>query len=208
MALFDVPGWSVPSDAQPTSTANAKKRKRPSGAGVDKLHAAEINLDKLMKQLDQPVGQDSKRKKKGSRNSSRGDGDSDKRHTHQNDAGGRPKPRKEPYTGSTAPQVDGKRRAKQPVKSPKKRDDTQQGKIHPLNDRRKADSRIEHSDNVQESSSRNKNLTSLQSHMKSTLDGARFRSVFASSRFTTCLQVPPDGSMKRCTSPTATWHLR
>jgi len=49
MALFDVPGWAVPATPvaeQPNRLT--KKRKRPS---VDGVHAAEINLEKLVKKL-------------------------------------------------------------------------------------------------------------------------------------------------------------
>lgn len=51
MALFEVPGWSMPPDARPAS--NPKKRKRP-GAGpeADKIQTAQVNLEKLMKSLD------------------------------------------------------------------------------------------------------------------------------------------------------------
>ncbi|KAH8106071.1 methyltransferase-domain-containing protein [Cristinia sonorae] len=47
MALFEVPGWSVP-DA-PVATGS-KKRKRPANDG-DKLHTAEINMERLMSKL-------------------------------------------------------------------------------------------------------------------------------------------------------------
>lgn len=53
MALFEVPGWTVPKLAQPSpsSSSNARKRKRPSGVSDDKLQSAEVNLEKLMKKI-------------------------------------------------------------------------------------------------------------------------------------------------------------
>ncbi|KAL4241197.1 Ribosomal RNA-processing protein 8 [Abortiporus biennis] len=49
MALFEVPGWIVPSAPVTTN----KKRKRPSAAGDsnEKIHSAQVNMDKLMSKL-------------------------------------------------------------------------------------------------------------------------------------------------------------
>ncbi|RDB22865.1 hypothetical protein Hypma_010341 [Hypsizygus marmoreus] len=52
MALFDVPGWTMP--AKPVAESSnqvSKKRKRPASLDADKLQAAEVNLDKLVKRL-------------------------------------------------------------------------------------------------------------------------------------------------------------
>jgi ribosomal RNA-processing protein 8 len=56
MALFDVPGWSVPS----VPARSHEKRKRPTD-GEGKSQAAVINFDKLVKKLgtDRPVSEDS-----------------------------------------------------------------------------------------------------------------------------------------------------
>jgi len=52
MPLFDVPGWSVTSAPVPEpSTQVSKKRKRPSGNDSNKIHSAELNLEKLVKRL-------------------------------------------------------------------------------------------------------------------------------------------------------------
>ncbi|KAH7916100.1 methyltransferase-domain-containing protein [Hygrophoropsis aurantiaca] len=52
MALFEVPGWSVPSaPVSEISQSTSKKRKRPVPQDGDKLQSAEVNLDKLMRKL-------------------------------------------------------------------------------------------------------------------------------------------------------------
>jgi ribosomal RNA-processing protein 8 len=58
MALFDVPGWSVPADP----VLSTKKRKRPSKAGAapeDDIASASMNVDKLMRSLDTLLAGDS-----------------------------------------------------------------------------------------------------------------------------------------------------
>lgn len=51
MALFQVPGWSVPTPPiRETSSRVSKKRKRPSD-GSHKFDSAEVNIEKLMSQL-------------------------------------------------------------------------------------------------------------------------------------------------------------
>ncbi|KAI9447791.1 methyltransferase-domain-containing protein [Lactarius indigo] len=48
MALFDVPGWSVP--GAPLAVPS-KKRKRPSKQGLDQIQSAAVNVEKLMERL-------------------------------------------------------------------------------------------------------------------------------------------------------------
>lgn len=51
MPLFDVPGWSVSDDPIPDS--GSRKRKRPSSdtGSSERIHSAEVNLEKLVKKL-------------------------------------------------------------------------------------------------------------------------------------------------------------
>ncbi|KAL5527200.1 hypothetical protein ACEPAG_5991 [Sanghuangporus baumii] len=69
MALFEVPGWSMPSGVRPIADANLKKRKRgaPSEDSTSKLRTASVNLEKLMESLDRPEssqkGKDKKKKR-------------------------------------------------------------------------------------------------------------------------------------------------
>jgi ribosomal RNA-processing protein 8 len=48
MALFDVPGWSIPDDPV---AVTPKKRKRPSKHEPNKIRSATVNVEKLMEQL-------------------------------------------------------------------------------------------------------------------------------------------------------------
>lgn len=63
-ALFDVPGWSVPSD--PVSTQrHSKKRRRAAGSEEqDLLRAAQANLDKLIDSFGEDDAGSSKKKTK------------------------------------------------------------------------------------------------------------------------------------------------
>ncbi|KAH8113306.1 methyltransferase-domain-containing protein [Phellopilus nigrolimitatus] len=57
MALFEVEGWTVPSNVQPAPAATSRKRKRPgTGEFGDKLQTAELNLEKLMKKMGNEAG--------------------------------------------------------------------------------------------------------------------------------------------------------
>ncbi|KAG1762245.1 methyltransferase-domain-containing protein [Suillus occidentalis] len=52
MALFEVPGWSVPTaPVSKLAQSTSKKRKRPAGQDADKMQSIEVNLDKLMQKL-------------------------------------------------------------------------------------------------------------------------------------------------------------
>ena len=51
MALFDVPGWSIPDDPV---AVTPKKRKRTSKHDSDKVQSATVNIEKLMGQLAAP----------------------------------------------------------------------------------------------------------------------------------------------------------
>ena len=77
MALFDVPGWSVPSAAPSQSS---QKRKRPANT-ADKIQSASMNMDKLMVKLRGEKGADGdsphapkRRKRSGSDAEEKGEG--------------------------------------------------------------------------------------------------------------------------------------
>jgi hypothetical protein len=48
MALFDVPGWSIPNEPV---AVTSKKRKRASKQNLDKVQSAATNVERLMEQL-------------------------------------------------------------------------------------------------------------------------------------------------------------
>jgi ribosomal RNA-processing protein 8 len=63
--LFDVPGWSVPTEPSSSSSKKSKKRKRPrDDASSEKLESVQVNLEKLMDTLD-PAKRPPKKKHKG-----------------------------------------------------------------------------------------------------------------------------------------------
>ena len=63
--LFDVPGWSVPTEPSSSSSKKSKKRKRPrDDASSEKLESVQVNLEKLMDTLD-PMKRPPKKKHKG-----------------------------------------------------------------------------------------------------------------------------------------------
>lgn len=68
MVLFEVPGWTVPGG--PSSDSGSRKRKRPSSTpkkSSEKLQHAEMNIEKLMKTLEDkasPAASSSKRGQK------------------------------------------------------------------------------------------------------------------------------------------------
>jgi ribosomal RNA-processing protein 8 len=63
--LFDVPGWSVPTEPSLSSSKKSKKRKRPrDDASSEKLESVQVNLEKLMDTLD-PAKRPPKKKHKG-----------------------------------------------------------------------------------------------------------------------------------------------
>jgi ribosomal RNA-processing protein 8 len=172
MALFQVPGWSMPTAPVSTLPQSAsKKRKRPAARDVDKVQSAEVNLDKLMQKLEgvrdrddkqgpkkkkqkhgkTPQGPDSKAyedatpsKGKGKKSSSLGGSNG---HIHSAKESSRPPPQKKQKQKLKKPDV------KKPSLS-----DQQPRNLSPA------------ADGVS-------GLTSLQKGMKESLDGARFRCV-------------------------------
>jgi len=52
MALFEVPGWSIPSAPIVDPAKRSRKRKRPSGSDeTQTIRSAKVNVEKLMKRL-------------------------------------------------------------------------------------------------------------------------------------------------------------
>ncbi|KAI0321869.1 methyltransferase-domain-containing protein [Amylostereum chailletii] len=170
MSLFEVPGWSVPS--APVQD-RSRKRKRPIQVTDDtgKVHTAEINVEKLMKKMDAAVGPSDERA-----GSSRG-----KKRTKRDasPADGSKKPRQK--SGSRqAGQKDGVVANKTP-KTPHgrvdavNREDSASMKSKKVKQRDKEAPSTHSTPTSKAHASPDKNLTALQSGMKNSLDGARFR---------------------------------
>lgn len=160
MPLFDVPGWSVKSTpVQEPSTHISKKRKRPT-SDSSKLHAAEINLDKLVERL------------KGSSASLTGSRKSAKQATSTS-------PAKKPETNRKSKKADTEDRRRsisrpKPSKPVEKADVSSPRQLKKRKIRHAADEPIS---NKRAAVLRegNSSLTALQLGMKQSLDGARFR---------------------------------
>lgn len=203
MALFDVPGWSVPAAAQPSpSSSNTKKRKRPSAAGdPGKLQTAEINMEKLMKKLTDSGSSLAKGKGRGEDKDTHSGraGKSARAHSHKREASnsGAPKdavPRKHE-------RPDKKQRKHDPAASAPRDAPRQQQQRDLADSERSAKSRSQRRDKPRNEDRQNgapqkpdlntrdttahdttardegatSQLTSLQAKMKQSLDGARFR---------------------------------
>lgn len=196
MALFDVPGWSMPALTQPSpSSGSSKKRKRPAaGDGPDKLQSAELNLEKLMKRLEHGPAPNAQQKGKGREKDARGNRAAkphgDKRLSGDGERGERVS-QKQGGTKGQHPQRDSTSRNARGASKEKQRDVSEQGrsvKSLPSTHKkpRNADNKnvpsqkqliSQYAPNSKEDKVSESHLTSLQSKMKQSLDGARFRSL-------------------------------
>lgn len=150
--LFDVPGWSVPTElASSPSAEKSKKRKRPHGpnASSEKLESAQVNLEKLMGTLDPPdsVKQPLRKKHKGKRQTGSFEG------AANNQAAAAMRSRDSVEKGAREPSI------------------RSTGTRQMSKEKRKLKS--QHPTRV--ANSGDPNLTTLQNQMKKKLDGARFR---------------------------------
>ena len=148
--LFEVPGWSVPTEPSSSSSSKkSRKRKRPhdNDASSGKLESAQVNLDKLMDTLERPPKKKHKSKKS-----------TDLREGIADDESTAAAPPKAPPVKAELKDV------RKPSKQPK---GTQ------TKPKEKGGPRLQHPPNVADSA--DPNLTTLQNRMKKKLDGARFR---------------------------------
>ena len=155
MAHFEVPGWSVP-----VSPAEASKKRKRRGHDEDAdIHASEVNLERLVKNL-------------------KGDNDGDS-HTTSQEKSKKFRVERKATSGERRTRGTGDERGKGVLMGPSKKDSVI-SKPFPLQRRKKRDDEIGFSSPM--SSQRSlvtgslfSGLTSLQKGMKRGLDGARFR---------------------------------
>jgi ribosomal RNA-processing protein 8 len=170
MALFDIPGWSIPDE--PVAAAH-KKRKRTSKQNVDKVKSATVNVEKLIEQLAAgPAAENTRRELKEGKSegvSADSDHPPKRRRVKRNKARQSPTP--------SAVQEDGSHKASR--KKRKKEKETSGEKVTGT------PSSLESRPPPE---SRNK-LTSLQHGMKQSLDGARFRYVIHHNFYPWCPTV-------------------
>ena len=154
--LFEVPGWPVPTEPVPSSSAKKpKKRKRPhdNDGSSEKLESAQVNLDKLMDTLERadPVKRPPRKKYKGKKPMG----------SLEEAADNKP-------TTAVPPKAFPEKAKLKDVKKPSNRPKGMQ-----TTPKEKGGSKPQNSPKVADSV--NSNLTTLQNQMKKKLDGARFR---------------------------------
>ena len=200
MSLFEVPGWSVPS----APVQESKKRKRPSRAadGDEKVRAVEVNLEKLVAKMDAISGSGEAKgpkKKKAKREGGADDGAADARPSGsakedkkgrknngeaKSGAGMNKKKRKEETKSDTSGplQSESASPAVAPLSKKAKKAAQAQAVAKPGQPAATPDTKTAKSESKNAGVS--KDLTALQSGMKNSLEGARFRCVSLLSQFT------------------------
>jgi ribosomal RNA-processing protein 8 len=166
MALFQVPGWSMPAaPVSALSQSTSKKRKRPATQEVDKVQSVEVNLDKLMQKLGRDHEDEQGPKKKKSKHGKTPQG-MDTRDESATSSKGK---KKNPSSlGVVALSVAESSKPPTKVKQKKKKKPVAE----------KASSSEQQPRNTSPAADGVSGLTSLQKGMKESLDGARFRYVF------------------------------
>ncbi|KAG1892629.1 methyltransferase-domain-containing protein [Suillus subluteus] len=170
MALFEVPGWSVPTaPVSKLAQSTSKKRKRPAAQDADKMQSVEVNLDKLMQKLGS-VGkhqEDKQGPKKKKKNHGKTTGGLDAKVEHATSNKGKEKVSSPPggsIKGSAVEQsVKGGSGLRKKMIKQKKSSKPDGGKSE------------QQPQNVSPTLDEVSGLTSLQRGMKESLDGARFR---------------------------------
>ncbi len=202
MALFDVPGWSVPNEPVAVSS---RKRKRASKQNVDKVQSATANVERLMEQLAASPAAENTRHglKEGQEGKSPGvSADGDRPHGKKR----RPVKRNKSQQSPTPAAVQEHERHKASRKRKKdKRRETLGEKVtetlSPMKSRPLPESR-------------DIPLTSLQHGMKQSLDGARFRCVIHHNFHAGCptvehaFQYAAGGSTRSSTNQTVPMHMQ
>jgi ribosomal RNA-processing protein 8 len=199
MALFDVPGWSIPDEPV---AVTSKKRKRASKQNFDKVQSAATNMERLMEQLAAgPAAENTRRElKEGKSRGVSADGDrppeKKRRRVKRNKSQQSPTP--------VAVQEDETNKASRKKRKNDKRTD-RSGE--------KAAVALSPTETRLPPEARSTSLTSLQHGMKQSLDGARFRYVIHRNfraRFPTVehvFQYPVGGLTRSSTSQTVPMHM-
>ncbi|KAI0068911.1 hypothetical protein BV25DRAFT_1792756 [Artomyces pyxidatus] len=159
-ALFSVPGWTVP--VAPVHE-KSKKRKRLPAEDSDKINLAAVNMEKLMKKLKDGSGaaDDTRSRKKKTKHAP-------SRAPPVEETGAR-----EQKGAVTEPTGSGRRKEKQARKDGEKRAGKQRRKSSAVPSTSTV--KTQESSKQRYPSQQDAKLTALQSEMKQSLDGARFR---------------------------------
>lgn len=160
MALFDVPGWSIPDE--PVASAS-KKRKRASKQNFDKVQSVTANMERLMEQLAaNPTAENTQHEGRKSGVSVVGDRPPEKKRRRVK------RKKSQQYPTVAVVQEDETHKASRKKKKKDK---------HKEVSGEKATVTLSPAESRPPPESRSTSLTSLQHGMKQSLDGARFRYV-------------------------------
>lgn len=202
MALFDVPGWSIPNE--PVAVTSTKKRKRASKKNLDKVQSAASNVERLMEQLAaSPAAENTRHEhelKEGKSGGVSADGDrppeKKRRRVKRNKSQQSPTP-------AAVQEDETNKESRKKGKKDKRKEKSGE----------KATVTLSPTEPRPPPESRSTSLTSLQHGMKQSLDGARFRYVIHHNfhaRFPTvehAFQYPAGGSTRSSTSQTVLIHM-
>ncbi|KAF9247149.1 methyltransferase-domain-containing protein [Melanogaster broomeanus] len=166
MVLFEVPGWSMPSEPVSTTQRPSKKRKRAGSQDLVQLRSAQVNIDKLINTLGRGTSShdDESRtlkKKKKNKTTSRPSDDQGREDPRPPKKHGKAKPPVTSTVPTPAPNA-----GTLPNKKPKKKTSKTESVPQPT---------LSVNSKPPSTARDTTGLTSLQRNMKKSLDGARFR---------------------------------
>jgi ribosomal RNA-processing protein 8 len=196
MALFDVPGWSIP--GEPVAVTS-KKRRRASKQNFDKVQSAATNVETLMEQLAaSPAAENTRYEGKSGDVSADGDRAPKKKRRRVK----RNKSQQSP-TPDAVPEDETNKTSRKTRKKDKRKEKSGE----------KATVTPSPTETRPPPESHSTSLTNLQHGMKQSLDGARFRYVIHHNfhaGFPTvkhAFQYPAGGSTRSSTSQTVPMHM-
>ncbi|KDQ64703.1 hypothetical protein JAAARDRAFT_188006 [Jaapia argillacea MUCL 33604] len=167
MALFEVPGWSMPTAPTATPSHSSRKRKRGSGnPDPVKIHTAETNVEKLMQTLEGGGDRPTNKKRKQGKGGRERLGKGKEQDVEEKVEVVREKGQRKGKGKSEG--LRGKHDADEPVKKNKGRTTKDLSK-----EQQRASPPVKKASIPKASST--PGLTTLQAQMKQSLDGARFR---------------------------------
>ena len=198
MALFDVPGWSIPNEPV---TVTSKRRKRASKQNLDKVQSAATNVERLMEQLAASPAAENMRHELKEDKSGGVSADGDRPPEKKRRRVKRKKSQQSPTPAAVQENETNKASRKKRKKDKREENSGEKATVIPPTETRPPPE------------SHSTSLTSLQHGMKQSLDGARFRYVILHNfhaGFPTvehAFQYPAGGSTRSSTSQTVPMHM-
>ncbi|KIP09213.1 hypothetical protein PHLGIDRAFT_68064 [Phlebiopsis gigantea 11061_1 CR5-6] len=164
MALFQVPGWSVPRAPVASSSSHSRKRKRRDSESESKVQSAAVNVEKLFAKLGQGNAEQPKKK------NSKGKGKAVERVASEQTGRAGKARRVQPARDS-----EDAARSTAAARNSKQEKNKKQKGGKPDKSQEREPVAAQSTQQGTKSASPAKGLTALQANMKHSLDGARFR---------------------------------